>query len=50
MDHRALLTDAASRPLDAARQVLDGLAPDSLHAMPEGRGNSIAWLVWHAAR
>lgn len=50
MDHRDLLTDAARRPLDAARQVLDGLSPASLHAMPEGRGNSIAWLVWHAAR
>ncbi len=50
MDHIALLTDAAQRPLDAARQVLDGLTPDALHAMPQGRGNAIAWLLWHSAR
>ena len=50
MDHTALLADAAGRPVESARQVLDGLSPESLHVMPEGRGNSIAWLVWHAAR
>ena len=50
MDSRAILTDAASRPVDAASQVLDGLSPDALHTLPEGRGNSIAWLLWHAAR
>lgn len=50
MDHRALLTDAARRPLDAAERVLAGISDETLHAMPGGRGNSIAWLVWHAAR
>lgn len=50
MDHRDLLADAAHRPHDAARQVWDGLSPETLHAMPGGRGNSIAWLAWHAAR
>lgn len=50
MDSRAVLTDAASRPVEGARQVLDGLSGESLHAMPDGRGNSIAWLLWHAGR
>lgn len=50
MDSIALLTDAASRPLGAVDRLLDGLDPEILHARPEGRGNSIAWLVWHAAR
>ncbi|MDO5534547.1 MAG: DUF664 domain-containing protein [Propionibacteriaceae bacterium] len=50
MDHTALFADAASRPVEAARHVLDGLSPDALHTLPDGRGNSIAWLVWHAAR
>lgn len=50
MDHRQLLADAAQRPVDTARTVLDGITPEALHAMPERRGNSIAWLVWHAAR
>ncbi|WP_026928385.1 mycothiol transferase [Granulicoccus phenolivorans] len=50
MDSIAVLTDAASRPLGAVDRILDGLDPDLLHALPEGRGNSIAWLVWHAAR
>lgn len=50
MDHRQLLSDAARRPLDTAEVVLDGISSETLHAMPEGKGNSIAWLVWHAAR
>ncbi len=50
MDTRDLLTDAAHRPLHAAQQVLAGLTPEALHALPDGRGNSIAWLLWHAAR
>lgn len=50
MDHTTILRDVASRPLDAANAVLDGIFDDALHAVPEGRGNSIAWLVWHAAR
>lgn len=49
MDHRDILIDAAQRPLDTAEAVLRGITPEALHAMP-GSGNSIAWLVWHAAR
>lgn len=50
MDTSDLLIDAARRPLELARPVLDGLSAESAHVMPEGRGNSIAWLLWHAAR
>lgn len=50
MDTRELLTDAASRPVDSAELVLDGLFPETAHAAPMGSGNSIAWLLWHAAR
>ena len=54
MDAITLLLDAAARPLDAARTTLRGLDPDALNALVRGpggaQGNSIAWLVWHAAR
>lgn len=50
MDHRTLLADAAGRPADSARQVLDGITADALNARPGDSGSSIAWLVWHAAR
>lgn len=50
MDSRDILTDAVSRPVGAAEAVLDGISAESLHAMPGGTGNSIAWLVWHAGR
>lgn len=50
MSIRDLLTDAASRPLDAARPVLDGLTTEDAHRLPCGHGNSIVWLLWHAAR
>ena len=50
MDHTDVLTDAARRPVDAAARVLRGISPGTLHARPAGRGSSIAWLVWHAAR
>jgi len=50
MDHTGVLTDAARRPIAAAEQVLRGISSETLHALPAGRANSIAWLVWHAAR
>ena len=50
MDARDVLIDAAGRPVDSARQVLDGLDGDTLHRMPDDRHSSIAWLLWHAAR
>lgn len=45
-----ILRDAAFRPADTADVVLDGLGPDAAHDRLLGRGNSIAWLLWHAAR
>lgn len=50
MDHQQLLADAAQRPLDAADAVLHTISTETLHAMAMGRGNSIAWLLWHSAR
>lgn len=50
MDHRDILIDAARRPIDSARQVLEGIGPDVLNHMPDGEHSSIAWLIWHAAR
>lgn len=50
MDHIDVLTDAARRPVVAAERVLRGISHETLHARPAGRGSSIAWLVWHAAR
>lgn len=50
MTTNTLLIDAARRPVEAAAGVLDAISSETLHAMPEGRCNSIAWLVWHAAR
>lgn len=49
MDQIELISDAARRPLESARAVLADITDETLHAMPGG-GNSIAWLVWHAAR
>ncbi len=50
MDHSDVLIDAARRPVFAARQALRGITTQTLHASAGGRGSSIAWLVWHAAR
>ncbi len=50
MHTHELLLDAARRPQDAAASVLAGITDETLHALPDGRGSSIAWLVWHAAR
>lgn len=50
MNHTTFLIDAARRPVSSAAQVLRGIDREVLHACPGGRGNSVAWLVWHAAR
>lgn len=44
-----ILADAASRVPAQAASVLAGISQETLHAMPNG-ANSIAWLIWHAAR
>lgn len=45
-----LLEDAAARPRDVASELLDGISSRVLNTMPQDRQNSIAWLIWHAAR
>jgi hypothetical protein len=50
MTPQELFEDAARRPSEVAAHVLEGVSPDVLNAMPGGTGNSVAWLIWHAAR
>jgi len=50
MDHCDILVDAALRPVDSARRVLEHIGVDALNTMPDGEHSSIAWLIWHAAR
>lgn len=45
-----ILTDAATRPRDAATGLVDGLPREMLNVHPAGHDNSIAWLLWHSAR
>ncbi len=47
---RRLLTDGFGRIRDLVGSVVDGLDTDQLAWRPEGRGNSIGWLVWHLTR
>ncbi|MEU5303879.1 DUF664 domain-containing protein [Streptomyces noursei] len=46
----ALLVDAFGRIREVVEEVVDGLGPEELATRPDGRGNSIAWLVWHLTR
>lgn len=50
MTPQEMFEDAARRPGHVAGHVLEGITPDVLHTMPGGTANSVAWLVWHAAR
>lgn len=50
MSAQDLMADAARRPVDAAEAALEGISSTVLNTMPEKTHNSIAWLVWHAAR
>lgn len=50
MTPQEMFEDAARRPSEVAEHVLDGIGPDVLNILPGGTANSIAWLVWHAAR
>jgi hypothetical protein len=45
-----VLTDAFGRVVETALSVVDGLSDDELARRPTPDANSIAWLVWHAAR
>ncbi|WP_438489640.1 mycothiol transferase [Streptomyces sp. S186] len=46
----ALLVDAFGRIREVVEEVVDGLGPEELATRPDGRANSIAWLVWHLTR
>lgn len=50
MTPQELFEDAARRPSQVAQHVLEGVSPQALNTMPGGTANSVAWLVWHAAR
>ncbi|WP_205472894.1 DinB family protein [Nocardioides sp. SYSU D00038] len=45
-----LLTDALERVRDGVADAVEGLTTDQLAVRPDGRGNSMAWLVWHLTR
>ena len=55
-DLTGIFAEFARRPIDSARSLLNGIGADALHHRPSDQdtssneGNSIAWLVWHAAR
>jgi uncharacterized damage-inducible protein DinB len=50
MDVDALLLDAFGRIRELVARVVDGLDDEELAARPNGRANSIGWLVWHLTR
>jgi hypothetical protein len=50
MEVSALLTEMFDRIAARVPSVVDGLTDDELADRPDGRGNSIAWLVWHLSR
>ena len=45
-----VLTDIATRPIDAAEALRPKLDSTTLNAHPQGHDNSVAWLLWHSAR
>src|SRR5436305_7490350 len=45
-----LFTDQFERIHDLYADVVDGLSLDEAHLKPDGHGNPIVWLLWHAAR
>lgn len=49
MDGTEILIDLARRPQAAAEALRGRLTPELLNAHPH-HDNSIAWLIWHAAR
>ena len=50
MDEAAVLTDAFGRVSEVVHSAVDGLDEDELARRLDGRGNSIAWLIWHLTR
>lgn len=50
MDVSTLLTELFSRIPEVLHRAAGGLDADGLAYRPDAEANSIAWLVWHAAR
>jgi len=50
MTSAELLVDAFGRVREEVEAAVGGLSPELLAQRPEGRGNSVAWLVWHLSR
>lgn len=44
------LADAFERIRNGVRGVVEDLSPEQVAFRPAGKGNSIAWLVWHLTR
>ena len=45
-----VLTNAATRPAEAAERLRPALSPEVLNAHLGGHDNSVAWLLWHIGR
>ncbi|GAB2916955.1 DUF664 domain-containing protein [Rhodococcus aerolatus] len=50
MDVEDVMTELFERVRALVPTVLEGLDDEALATRPDGRGNSVAWLVWHTAR
>jgi hypothetical protein len=50
MNTSELLIDAYGRIQGVVHDVVDGLDDKTLSTRPDGKGNSIAWLIWHLTR
>jgi Protein of unknown function (DUF664) len=50
MKSNELLLDAFGRIRETVAGTLGGMDDESLALRPAGRGNSIAWLIWHLSR
>ncbi|WP_394940332.1 DUF664 domain-containing protein [Psychromicrobium sp. YIM B11713] len=54
MESTELLSDAFNRIDEEVREVLDGLATQTMNTQPAAghreRANSISWLIWHLSR
>jgi len=50
MSEADLLVDSFGRVREIVHEVLHGLSAKQLSYRPDGRGNSIGWLVWHLTR
>ena len=50
MTSQDLLIDAFGRIKEIVHETVEGLGKEELASMPNEKGNSIAWLIWHLSR